>query len=128
MSKDCTKIIKTTFISAGALIILALACYFITAREVFFSIIISEAISFIYFVVSLFLYYVLSRINSERKKKYMLPVYVCKLVFIGGLFYLVTRFDFIDFKAFIISFLILFIIFLNIEVVLIYKKILFTSN
>jgi hypothetical protein len=53
---------------------------------------------------------------------------MAKLAAAGLVFFLIARFDYVNMIGFIFSFLILFTVFLNLEIFLIYKKILFSKN
>ena len=123
-----SKIIKICIFSVIALSVIGVVCYFTFSANNFFAIIISGVASFIAFIATLFSYYMIYRSKSPKKIKYVFYVYIGKIVFLGLVFYLMMRLDFINLVAFVLSFLIFFIVFFNIEIFLIYKKILFKDN
>ena len=123
-----SKILKIGLISIITLSVIGVVCYFTFSAENFFGIIISAVASFIAFIATLFSYYMIYRSKSPKKIKYVLLVYIGKIVFLGLVFYLMVNLDFINLMAFVLSFLVFFIVFFNIEIFLIYKKILFKDN
>ncbi len=123
-----SKIIKIGLISIITISVIGVVCYFTFSVENFFGIIISAVASFIAFIATLFSYYMIYKSKSPKKIKYVLLVYIGKIVFLGLIFYLMTNLDFINLMAFVLSFLVFFIVFFNIEIFLIYKKILFKDN
>jgi len=119
------KIYKIGVIGAVSISAVAAVCYFIFPIEIFLAVTIGGFISFIGFIATLLVYYKLDKINSSNALKYILVVFFGKLIFFALIFYLLSRIENLDLLSFFISFLIFFTIFLNIEILLIYKGILF---
>ena len=95
MNQDLIRINKLSLYSTLVLAAIGTASYFVFTRGIFLAIIISEAVALIVFIITLIIYYMLSRSKSK------------------------------NLAAFAVSFVILFTLFLNIEIFFIYKKILF---
>lgn len=138
MEQDLTRIKKISIISVAALFVIELACFFITTkqaslsilvrRQIFLSILVSGVLTLIFFIGTLLFYFKAYRNKSPNILKYILPIFIAKIVFAGLVFFLVDRFDYVNMLGFIISFLIFFTIFFNMEIFLIYKKVLFSRN
>ncbi len=112
------------YILAG-LVLLALILYFTLSFEISIAIIISSFIAFMVFVFTLIFYRWVFRRGSMKAARLVILSFVLKIIFLGGIFYLVFWLDFVNIMAFIISFVVFFAIFLNIETFLIKKKLLF---
>jgi O-antigen/teichoic acid export membrane protein len=112
------------YILAG-LVLLALILYFTLSFEISIAIIISSFIAFMVFVSTLIFYRWVFRRGSMKAARFVILSFVLKIIFLGGIFYLVFWLDFVNIMAFIISFVVFFAIFLNIETFLIKKKLLF---
>lgn len=119
------KIYKIGVIGAVSIAAVAAVCYFIFPIEIFLAVAIGGLISFIGFIATLLVYYKLDEVNSSNALKHILVVFFGKLIFFALIFYLLSRIENLDLLSFFISFLIFFTIFLNIEILLIYKRILF---
>ena len=128
MELDLTRIKKISIISLAALFVIEIISFFITSKQIFFSILISGMLTFIFFIGTLFFYFRAYRNKSPNILKYILPIFIAKIVFSGLAFFLIYRFDYINMLGFIISFVIFFTIFFNMEIFLIYKKVLFYRN
>jgi len=128
MEQDLIRIKKISLISIVALFVIELICFLITSRQIFLSILISGALTFIFFIGTLLFYFRAYRNRSPNILKYILPIFVAKIVFSGLAFFLIYRFDYINMLGFLFSFLIFFTIFLNMEIFLIYKRVLFYRN
>lgn len=125
INENRVKIYKIGVIGAVSISAVAAVCYFIFPIEIFLAVTIGGFISFIGFIATLLVYYKLDKINSSNALKYILVVFFGKLIFFALIFYLLSRIENLDLLSFFISFLIFFTIFLNIEILLIYKGILF---
>jgi O-antigen/teichoic acid export membrane protein len=112
------------YILAG-LVLLALILYFTLSFEISIAIIISSFIAFMVFVSTLIFYRWVFRRGSMKAARFVILSFVLKIIFLGGIFYLVFWLDFVNIMAFIISFVVFFAIFLNIETFLMRKKLLF---
>lgn len=107
-------------------------CFFVLDRKFFWGIVIGEAIALLVFATTLLSYYVLKRrkpaagnASNIRFIRFILAIFLGKLTFIGIVFYILSKFDFLSFLSLLISFLVFFTIFFNLVIFLIYKKILF---
>ncbi len=127
LNEDLSKIIKISIFSIIALLAIGVVSYFTFSASLTLAIVISGATAFIAFIATLFFYYMIYRGSSPSKIKYVLYVYIGKILFFVLVFYLMTNLKSINLMYFIISFLVFFIIFFNIEILLIYKKILFRN-
>jgi len=128
MEQDLNKIKKISLISLIILFIIGIISFFLSSFQIFLAILISEIITFIFFIGTLFLYLKVYRSSAPNKLKYILYIFIAKLAIAGLVFFLIARFDYVNMIGFIFSFLILFTVFLNLEIFLIYKKILFSKN
>lgn len=128
MELDLIRIKKISIISLAALFVIELVCFFITSQQIFLSILISGVLTFIFFIGTLFFYFRAYRNKSPNILKYILPIFAAKIAFSGLAFFLIYRFDYINMLGFLFSFLIFFTIFFNLEIFLIYKKVLFYRN
>jgi len=128
MELDLARIKKISIISMAALFVIEIVCFFITSKQIFLSILVSGVLTFIFFAGTLFFYFRAYMNKSPNILKYMLPIFIAKIVFSGLAFFLVDRFDYINMFWLLISFLIFFTIFFNLEIFLIYKKVLFSRN
>ncbi len=127
-SNDLLKIQKIAIFSLVSLSAIATASYFIFTKEVFLAITTGEFLAFVVFIATLLFYYRLSRRKSSGMLKYILPAFSIKIVFVGTIFYLISRFDFMNLVVLGLVFIFFFTVFLNIEVILIYKRILFNRQ
>jgi hypothetical protein len=128
MDQDLNTIKKILLISLLVLFIIGIVSFFLSSLQIFLAILISELITFIFFAGTLFSYLKVYRSSAPNKLKYILYIYIAKLAVAGLAFFLIARFGYVNMIGFIFSFLILFTIFLNLEIFLIYKKILFSKN
>jgi len=128
MELDLARIKKISIISMAALFVIELVCFFITSKQIFLSILVSGVLTFIFFIGTLFFYFRAYRNKSPNILKYILPIFAAKIVFSGLAFFLINRFAYINMLGFLFSFLIFFTIFFNLEIFLIYKKVLFYRN
>jgi hypothetical protein len=128
MDEDLNKIKKISLTSLLVLFIIGIVSFFLSSFQIFLAILISEIVTFIFFIGTLFLYLKAYRSSAPNKLKYILYIFIAKLAVAGLVFFLIARFDYVNMIGFIFSFLILFTIFLNLEIFLIYKKILFSKN
>lgn len=127
-NNDLLKIQKIAIFSLISLSVIAAVSYFIFTKKVFLAITTGEFLAFITFIATLLFYYRLSRKKSSGMLKYVLPAFLVKIAFVGTIFYLIFRFDFMNSVVLGLVFIFFFTVFLNIEVILIYKKILFNQQ
>ncbi len=124
-SSDLLKIGKITIFSLILLLAIAAISFFIFARNIFLAVTAAGFLAFITFIVTLFFYYWLNRRRSSAILKYILPAFFIKIIFVGAVFYLMFKLNFMNLIVLGLAFIIFFTIFLNIEVIIIYKKLLF---
>jgi hypothetical protein len=124
-NQKLTSIRNISLYILASLVLLALILYFTLSFEISIAIIISSFIAFMVFVSTLIFYRWVFRRGSMKAARFVILSFVLKIIFLGGIFYLVFWLDFVNIMAFIISFVVFFAIFLNIETFLIKKKLLF---
>ncbi|MCJ7472798.1 MAG: hypothetical protein MUP02_08330 [Actinobacteria bacterium] len=124
-NQKLTSIRNISLYILASLVLLALILYFTLSFEISIAIIISSFIAFMVFVFTLIFYRWVFRRGSMKAARFVILSFVLKIIFLGGIFYLVFWLDFVNIMAFIISFVVFFAIFLNIETFLIKKKLLF---
>ena len=115
-------------ISLIILAVLALLCivlYFTISLDISLAIIISSFIAFIVFTATLVFYRWAALRKMVNTARAVMISFVAKIIFFGAIFYLLARLDIINMMAFAISFVVFFTIFLNIEIFMIYKRLLF---
>jgi hypothetical protein len=130
MNKKLNIISRTgIFLSAGMAVIIAAAYFIFGVKNInnFLSIIIAAALVFILFFASIAIYKAISEKEASTAAKFIFLSFIGKLVLIAGIFFLFSRTGFINLIYFFISFVIFFTILLNVEIYLIYKKILFKN-
>lgn len=121
MDKDLVRINKVVGISLAVLAVAAVILFFLLSADISLAIIIASALTFVAFAATLYSYYSIAK-SKTASKAYILLVFFAKMVFIALVFFLMYRFSPFDLIAFIFAFLATFIIFLNIEIFLLYKK------
>ena len=105
--------------------LLAILLYFILPFEVSAAIITSSFLAFIVFALTFAFYRWISRKGPMRAARLIIFSFIIKIIVLAAVFYLVFSLDFVNTLAFGISFVVFFTIFLNLEIFLIYKKLLF---
>ena len=128
MNQDILRIRNVALISLSALVVIQVICFFIFDLKDFLSILASGVLTFLLFVVTLLIYTRIVKIQSKTTLSYLLLILMGKLVISAVAFYLVYRFDYLDMLYFLISYLIFFTVFFNIEIFLLYRKVLFYRN
>ncbi|MDZ7836969.1 MAG: hypothetical protein U5N58_02915 [Actinomycetota bacterium] len=97
--------------------------WFFRPGPLFWSVLLSSVLVFGLFVANLYLY---SRLYGDGGKlKFMFAAFWIKLLVLAGAFFIFTRLDFLDVYWLFISFIILFTIFLFLELFLLYKNAMF---
>ncbi|MBC7333646.1 MAG: ATP synthase subunit I [Actinobacteria bacterium] len=124
------KLRNVILFSLGPVIVTGIVCFFILDRTVFWGVVFGEAISFLLFVTTLISYYYCYMLKSREASRrsilrFILGIFFGKIIFVGIVFYVLTKFDFLSLLSLIVSFLLLFTVFLNLVIFLTYKKILF---
>lgn len=128
MSQDLIKIRNVAIISSAVLIVTEVLCFIFFNKTDFYGILLSGMLTFIFFLATLIFYMRAARSEVHSKLKYLLFLLIIKLIVSAAVFYLVYRSGNIGMLAFLFSFLIFFTIFFNLEIFMIYKKILFYRN
>jgi len=127
MDRGLAKINKVVLISLAVLIVISLVIGFTLPVDVSTAVIIAATLTYISFAATLYSYYRISK-SQSRSKAYILLIFFGKMIFIALVFFLIYMFSPYDLLAFIFSFLAFFIIFLNIEIFLLYKRIIFGTG
>jgi len=127
MDKDLVRINKVVGISLAVLAVAAVILFFSLSAVISLAIIIASALTFAAFAATLYSYYRISR-SAGGLKAYILLIFAAKMVFTAVVFFLVYKFSPYDLIAFIFAFLATFIVFLNIEIFLLYKRMIFGSD
>lgn len=93
----------------------------------FVSIISGAALTLVLFFASISLYRLLAGKEFSIAGRFIFLNFFGKLIITAAIFYLFTKIKYINLIYFFISFAVFFTVFLNIEIFLIYKKILFKN-
>jgi hypothetical protein len=112
---------RASIISGSVLSAASLLFFFFSGFTFFLSFLIAAVLVFSMYITTVNAYkYIYSR---QQAKALQLAVYVFygKLVFLGVMLFVVIRFAHVDIAAFLIFFAILFIIFLGLEIILLYR-------
>ena len=112
----------------AAMVLITLSAYLIFGLKNlnnFMSIIIAAALVFIMSFASMIIYKTLSEKEASAAAKFIFLSFVGKLAIIAGIFFLLIKTGYLNLIYFFISFVIFFTILLNVEIYLLYKKILF---
>jgi hypothetical protein len=128
MKKELSIISKAAiYLLAGLVVITATAYFIFGIKNInnFISIVIAEALSFILFFVSIVIYKALAEKEASAAAKFIFLSFIGKLVLIAGIFFLFIKTGYVNLIYFFVSFVIFFTILLNVEIYLLYKKILF---
>ena len=128
MNQDILTIRNVALISLAALVVIQIICYFIFDMKGFLSILSSGVLTYLLFVGTLLVYTRIVKIQSRTTLSYLLIILLGKLIISAAAFYLVYRFNYLDMLYFLISYLIFFTVFFNIEIFLLYRKVLFYRN
>ena len=133
MNRDITRIRKIAIIAFAATSAFEVACFFVL-RQIgpqqyfpgyFLGILISGLLTLLLFMATLVVYLKASNAPLQNKLKYLMIVFFAKLAVSAAVFYVVLHFHFADMRYLLISFLLFFTLFLNLEIFLIYKRMLF---
>jgi len=112
----------------AAMVLITLAAYLIFGFKNinnFMSIVIAAALVFIMSFASMVIYKALSEKEASAAAKFIFLSFAGKLAIIAGIFFLLIKTGYLNLIYFFISFVIFFTILLNVEIYLLYKKILF---
>ena len=101
------------------------AIYFTLPNDISMAIITGSLLAFILFAATLVYYRWIASRKMVKAARSVMISFIVKIVFFGAMFYLLIRLDIVNAMAFAISFVVFFTIFLNIEIFMIYKRILF---
>jgi len=130
MGKNLSIISKTAIFLLIGFAAVTAASYVIFGRNSipnFVSIILSAVITIALFLISIIIYKLLSKKEFPAAGKLIFLNFFGKLIIIAVIFFLFTRIEYINLIYFFVSFAVFFTILLNIEIFLIYKKILFKN-
>jgi peptidoglycan biosynthesis protein MviN/MurJ (putative lipid II flippase) len=127
MNQDITRIRKIAVISFAVTVALEVAGFFVLRDNIrgFLGILISGLLTLLFFMATLAVYLKAANAQTQNKLKYLMVIFFAKMAVSAAVFYAVFRFHFADMRYLLISFLIFFTLFLNLEIFLIYKRMLF---
>lgn len=128
MKKKLSFINKTGIILSGAFVLVSVVSYLISGKKNFnnfISIIIAAAIAIALFYISIFIYKILFTKDPSTAIKIIIFSFLAKIIAIALIFFLFIKFSHINLIYFFISFIVFFTILLNIEIYMIYRKVLF---
>ena len=123
-----TRIRNITFIILAVLAVLYITVYFLFPFDISLAVIISSLLAFIVFAATLVYYRRITQKKMVSAARSIMISFVAKILFLGGSFYLIVRLDLVNMMVFAVSFVIFFTIFLNMEIFMIYKKLLFKQE
>ncbi|MCL4385631.1 MAG: hypothetical protein M1479_10755 [Actinobacteria bacterium] len=128
MKKKLSFINKTGIILSGAFVLVSIVSYLISGKKNFnnfISIIIAAAIAIALFYISIFIYKILFTKDPSTAIKIIIFSFLAKIIAIALIFFLFIKFSHINLIYFFISFVVFFTLLLNIEIYMIYRKVLF---
>src|SRR5450830_260978 len=128
MIRKLNIITKAGIFSLAGFAAVATASYFIFGQKSmsnFVSIVIAAALTLVLFFASITIYRLLAEKDSAFAVKLIFLSFFGKLIIIAVVFFLFVKISHVNPAYFFVSFVILFTILLNIEIYLIYKKVLF---
>ena len=128
MKKKLSFINKTGIVLSGAFVLVSIVSYLISGKKNFnnfISIIIAAAIAIALFYISIFIYKILFTKDPSTAIKIIIFSFLAKIIAIALIFFLFIKFSHINLIYFFISFVVFFTILLNIEIYMIYRKVLF---
>jgi len=128
MKKELNIISKTGIYLLAAVAVVTIAAYLIFGLKNtnnFISIVIAEALAVVLFFASIVIYKNLAEKEAAAAAKFIFLSFFGKLVLIAGIFFLFIKTGQINLIYFFVSFVVFFTILLNVEIFLLYKKILF---
>jgi len=124
-NQDFIRIRNITLIILAVLVVLCIAVFFLFPSDISLAVIISSLLAFAVFAATLVYYRWISQKKMVNAARSVMASFVAKIIFLGAAFYLMARLDLVNMMVFAISFVIFFTIFLNIEIFMIYKRLLF---
>lgn len=128
MRRKLNIITKAGIFSLAGFAAVAAASYFIFGQKSmsnFVSIVIAAALTLVLFFASITIYRLLAEKGSAFAVKLIFLSFFGKLIIIAVVFFLFVKISHVNPTYFFVSFVIFFTILLNIEIYLIYKKVLF---
>ncbi|MBN1299410.1 MAG: hypothetical protein JW997_06975, partial [Actinobacteria bacterium] len=102
------KIKKILLIAFASLAVFEAVCFFVFAKNQFYSILASGLLTFVFFAATLFLYYIAAKSVQRSRTFYVYMVFFVKLVLSALSFYIVYRSASLSMLAYAVSFLIFF--------------------
>jgi len=128
MVKKLSIITSTGIYMLAGMALITIAAYLIFGLKNlnnFLSVVIAAALVFIMSFASMVIYKALSEKEASAAAKFIILSFVGKLAVIAGIFFLLIKTGQLNLIYFFVSFVIFFTILLNVEIYLLYKKILF---
>jgi hypothetical protein len=112
---------RTSIISGSVLAVSSLLFFFFSSFNLFLSFLMAAVLVYVMFVITVNVYKYIYRRQDMKALQLAVYVFYGKLVFLGIMFFVAVRFTPVNIIAFLIFFAILFIIFLGLEVFLLYR-------
>jgi hypothetical protein len=130
IKKDNIRIRNIAFISLAAIAAIEVICFILYRTKTFdiktfYGLLTSGLLTFIFFIATLIVYMRAAHASVQSRLKYLMVVLFAKIVVSAVAFYLVYRLNYVNIMVFLFSFLIFFTIFFNLEIFLIYKRVLY---
>jgi hypothetical protein len=123
--QDFIRIRNISLIILAILVVLYVILFFTLPSDISLAIIISSLLAFIVFIVTLAYYRWIAGRKIIKAARSVMISFLAKIIIFGAIFYLLVRLDIVNMMAFTISFVVFFTIFLNVEIFMIYKRLLF---
>ena len=123
--QDFIRIRNISLIIFAILAVLYVILYFTFPLDISMAVILSSLLAFIVFIATLIYYRWIAVRNIAKAARSVIISFLAKIIFFAAMFYLVVRLDIVNMMVFAVSFVIFFTIFLNIEIFMIYKRLLF---
>jgi hypothetical protein len=112
---------RTSIISGSVLAVASLLFFFFSGFTLFLSFMMAAVLVYVMFVITVNVYKYIYRRQDMKALQLAVYVFYGKLAFLGIMFFVAVRFVPVNIIAFLIFFAILFIIFLGLEVFLLYR-------
>jgi len=128
IKKDNIRIRNIAIISVAAIAAIEVICFILYRTKTFdirtfYGLLTSGLLTFIFFIATLIVYMRAAHASVQSRLKYLMAVLFAKIVVSAVAFYLV--YNYVNIMVFLFSFLIFFTIFFNLEIFLIYRRVLY---
>jgi len=120
-----TKIYLFTSFGFDFVLILSFLIFGLKSIPDFISVVLGSLTSFFLFAASIAIYRILYKKNTGAARQMIILSFFAKIAFIAIVFFIVSKAGYINKMYFFLSFIILFTILQNLEIFLIYKRVIF---